>query len=373
MKIIDLPEDLLRYFHSSQYLKHYEWKRLMNISVVWKSLKSKSVFLKINEKFSVKYFNSLKLREKVHQSVEDSMSQIALKYTYRSWIDDFTPFMEIYSLTLIGSFVNNSHLSALSHLHMLKLSHCDITDVTALSMIHTLDLSGNSRLINVAPLHSVPILTLSNCPSLKDVTCLGNHRYLDLSDCQRITDVSTLGRVPILILKNLRKLTDVSALREVTRLDLSSCVKLRDLSPLYKVPYLRLSDCKITDASLILLDGGNDDNLYPLLFLDLSHCNKLTRLSGPIFGRAKKLSLRECKNLSVASVLELSVLANCTELDIYKCPGFMRRDDLQKDQIVEELRNYTPNLRRLYFAKEKKLEYSFSSSSSIISPLSMLD
>jgi hypothetical protein len=369
MKIIDLPEDLLRYFHSSQYLKHYEWKRLMNISIVWKSLKRKSVLLKVNEKFSVKYFNSLKLREKVHQSVDDSKSQIALKYTYRSWIDDFTPFREIYSLTLIGCFVSNSHLSALSHLHTLKLSHCDITDVTALRMIHTLDLSGNSRLTNVAALHSVPILTLSNCPSLKDVTCLGNHRYLDLSDCQRITDVSALGRVPILILKNLRKLTDVSALSEVTRLDLSSCVKLRDLSPLYKIPYLRLSDCKITDASLMLLDGPNNEKENPLMFLDLSHCNKLTRLSASVFGRAKKLSLRECKNLSVTSGFELSMLTNCTELDIYKCPGFMRRDDAQG---VEELRKYIPQLRRLYLTKEKKLEYSFSSSSSII-PLSVLD
>ena len=53
--------------------------------------------------------------------------------------------------------------------------HLDITDVSALGGVHTLD--------------------LSECSNITDVSALGGVHTLDLSECSNITDVSALGGV----------------------------------------------------------------------------------------------------------------------------------------------------------------------------------
>jgi hypothetical protein len=329
----DFPLDILTYINSTKLLKAKEWRLFMNCTKLWKGIRKNSVILHLNEKYSLKYYSNEKTREKIRKAVESPSSQLFLTYTYRPSIEDLSVFQRIAGIRFINCFSLRNH-SFLSSLSVVKLQHCDTVDVSMLSNIETLDLSGNSRLINISSLHSVKYLTLANCCSVKDVSSLGvGNYYLDLSDCQRITKVNHLGKVHTLILKNLRKLTDVSGLGNVHRLDLSSCVKLRGLSALQNIPFLKLSDCRFLDDHLVVL--GNNH-----VYLDLSYCHKITDLSS--VKAVDNLNIRGCKLISKISML------NCKKLDIYKCP-------LLKDYDVSLLKN----VKRIYQKKEPKLEYKF--------------
>jgi hypothetical protein len=329
----DFPLDILTYICSIKLLKVKEWRLFMNCTILWKDLRKRTISLHLNEKYSLKYYLNEKTREKIRNAVDHPSSQLFLTYTYRPSIEDLSLFQLIAGIRFINCF-NLTNLFFLSSLSVVKLQHCDIVDVAALVSIIRLDLSGNSRLVNVSPLHSVKYLTLANCCSLKDVSTLGvRNYYLDLSDCQRITKVNHLGNVNTLILKNLRKLTDVSGLGNVHRLDLSSCVKLRDLSTLKNIPFLKLSDCRFLNDHLVVL-GSNH------YYLDLSYCHKITDLSS--MKDVKNLNLRGCKLISKISML------TCKRLDIYKCP-------LLKDYDFSLLKN----VKRIYQKKEPKLDFKF--------------
>jgi len=56
--------------------------------------------------------------------------------------------------------------------------------------------------------------------------------YLDLSDCNQVTDVSALGNVHTLNLRNCYNITDVSSLGNVHTLDLFRCYQISDVSAL---------------------------------------------------------------------------------------------------------------------------------------------
>ena len=83
-------------------------------------------------------------------------------------------------------------------------------------------------------------LNLSGCDNITDVSSLGNVHTLDLSFCENITDVSALGKVHTLYLSYCNKITDVSALGNVYTLDLSYCDNITDVSALANVHTLIL-------------------------------------------------------------------------------------------------------------------------------------
>ena len=106
----------------------------------------------------------------------------------------------------------------------------NITDVSALGNVHTLD--------------------LTNCENITDVSALGNIHTLYLTGCN-ITDVSMLGNVHKLILRCCENITNVSALGNVYYLDLSYCYDILDVSKLGNVNTLNLSGCNITDVNAL--------------------------------------------------------------------------------------------------------------------------
>ena len=67
--------------------------------------------------------------------------------------------------------------------------------------------------------------------------------HLDLSDCNEITDVSVLGNVHTLNLRNCYTITDVSELGNVHTLDLFRCYQITDVSALGNVHNLDLTYC----------------------------------------------------------------------------------------------------------------------------------
>lgn len=79
-------------------------------------------------------------------------------------------------------------------------------------VLHSLDLSGCSRVTAVPGLDHVHTLNLSYCNALTDVSNLGGVHNLDLTMCGALTDVSALGSVHTLHLSNCWNVCDVSGL-----------------------------------------------------------------------------------------------------------------------------------------------------------------
>ena len=105
----------------------------------------------------------------------------------------------------------------------LNLNWCtNITDVSALSDVHTLNLRGCKNITDVSALSGVHTLDLSICSNITDVSALSGVHTLNLSDCKNITDVSALSGVHTLNL-SYTNITDVSALSGVHTLYLSDC------------------------------------------------------------------------------------------------------------------------------------------------------
>lgn len=123
--------------------------------------------------------------------------------------------------------------------------------------------------------------------------------YLDLSDCD-ISDVSMLSNVKILRI-NSRYLKDVSPLRNAHVLDLSYCTSITDVSMLGGVRLLDLSYTNVTDVSAL----GNVHSLK------LRGCKKITDVSA--LGGVYEL------DLSYANVKDISALGSVHKLKIKGC------------------------------------------------------
>ena len=86
----------------------------------------------------------------------------------------------------------------------INLNNCsNITDVSGLGGVHTLDLSYCDKITDVSDLGDVHTLDLSYCGEIMNVSVLGGVHTLNLSWCSGITDVSGLGDVAVLIGKRL--------------------------------------------------------------------------------------------------------------------------------------------------------------------------
>ena len=135
--------------------------------------------------------------------------------------------------------VENS-LQGVTHL---TLENCNqLTNVSALGNLHTLDLAECNRIIDVSALGKLNTLRLSSCRRVVDVSALGNLHTLDLLSTG-VVDVSALGNVHTLDLSCCKWITDVSALGNVHTLSLVGCTDLTNVSALGNVHTLSLSYC----------------------------------------------------------------------------------------------------------------------------------
>ena len=136
------------------------------------------------------------------------------------------------------------NVSYLSRIHTLSLSGLHrVTDVSALGtgLVHTLALHCLVRVTDVSALGSVHTLTLSSLSGVTDVSALGSVHTLTLTSLPGVTDVSALVSVHTLTLRCLPEVTDVSALGLVHTLTLNNLPGVRDVSALGRVHKLLLS------------------------------------------------------------------------------------------------------------------------------------
>ena len=245
----------------------------------------------------------------------------------------------------INSLVDISALSGLSSLTTLNLSGCkflsDIRPLRDLTSLISLDLNGCESLSDISALSGLSSLTWLNlglCTTLTEISAIRgliSLTSLILDRCRSLTDITALSDLTSLTSLNLsecRSLTNITALSgltSLTSLDLSWCESLTDitaLSGLTSLTSLDLSWCKsLTDITL--------SGLNSLTSLDLSSNSTLTVMSLSGSEYLSELKLSGCERLK-----SLSNITNATRLRKLDVSDLKR---LHPTETLEHLRSFT--------------------------------
>ena len=130
----------------------------------------------------------------------------------KEWYQTIKHCQFIYQL----KYHKHEHIDYLKETYINIQIHCrplrNITDVSMLGNLHTLDMSYCENITDVSMLGNLHTLIMSYCENITDVSMLGNLHTLDISGCQQITDISMLGRLHELNISFSKNITDVSML-----------------------------------------------------------------------------------------------------------------------------------------------------------------
>ena len=122
-----------------------------------------------------------------------------LKWRYFRWNLNTTASLRYYEFQQYRDILMSLMMYPNKQLQI-KLIDCpDVTDVSMLGNVHTLDLIDCDNVTDVSMLGNGHTLNLSGCFNVTDVSMLGNVHTLNLSDCDNVTDVSMLGNVHTLM------------------------------------------------------------------------------------------------------------------------------------------------------------------------------
>ena len=110
--------------------------------------------------------------------------------------------------------INNIDLYSFKDLDILNISYSNITDISMLEKLHTLDISGCYKITDVSMLRNLHTLIMCYC-NITDVSMLGNLHTLDISHCKNIKDVSMFGNLHTLLMYYCNFSIDVSMLGNV--------------------------------------------------------------------------------------------------------------------------------------------------------------
>lgn len=183
---------------------------VLNLSRKFQVLKKAKFYWKLTKESSAQYYFDDNYRSKVNMLLTHTKLQLRLD--------------------LSGHYGNITDVSVLSDIHTLDLSDCQVIDVSALGNTYFLDLSGCEHVSDFSGLSHVNTLLVRGFDNLSDVNALGTVHTLVLSDCWGLTNVSALGNVHNLFLDHCPNIIDVSALGTVHTLDLSDCARVSDVS-----------------------------------------------------------------------------------------------------------------------------------------------
>lgn len=262
------------------------------------------------------------------------------------WVQDASMLGNVKHLTLKNFKLTADHkvphgvtdVSALSNVQILNLSGCvDITDVSMLGNAHTLILDNCKKIVDVSKLNLVHTLDISHT-MVSDVSNLGNVYDLNLHGCKRVSDVSALGRVHILNLSECDAITDVSMLGGVYELNLGNCDGVMDVQMLGTVHTLDLNNCKmITNVSTLgnihtlCLEGCYNIAAIPINCcndtLDISECYRIFDLT-----EIKKVNHLIFRGCNLMDVVGWTSLVNLQTLDLND--SFDRFSPEQYDEIM---------------------------------------
>jgi esterase/lipase superfamily enzyme/Leucine-rich repeat (LRR) protein len=248
---------------------------------------------------------------------------------------ELTLLTALQSLNLSGckQLSDISPLAGLTALQSLNLSGCkqlsgDLSPLAGLTALQSLNLSEcwhlGGDLSPLAALTSLQSFNIHWCDQLRDLSPLAGLtalQWINLSGCNQLSDISPLARLTSLQsldishCDQLRDLSPLVGLTSLQSLDISYCHQLRDLSPLVGLTALQWLNLtgyyQFSDFSPLA-------SLTSLQSLNLAECMQLSDLSAlDDLTKLQSLNLRSCMELSDLS--PLSALTSLQALSLSWC------------------------------------------------------
>jgi len=231
-----------------------------------------------------------------------------------------------------------SPLSALTHLRSLDLSYAsqlrDLAPLSPLSNLEQLNLYGCISITEITPLanlRSLAVLSLAALPlsEISPLADLDKLEHLSMENCRQFSNLEPLANIKSLSHLYVKKcpIWDVhplTSLPRLTQLSLEGCDSVFWYEPLaecVRLKKLNLSGCKQ------LVDIAFVSELRDLEQLDLSGCRMISDLS-PLADlvQLRKLDISECAE--VDSIEPLARLLKLTALDLSCCSRIRSLDPL---------------------------------------------
>jgi hypothetical protein len=108
--------------------------------------------------------------------------------TFRTQLLDLVHRSKNQLLLNLAHSLELTDVSALGHVHTLKLVCFNVSDASALGHVYMLDLSGCTNVSDVSALGHVHTLNLGWCDNVSDVRALGHVHTLSLRECCTVSD-----------------------------------------------------------------------------------------------------------------------------------------------------------------------------------------
>jgi hypothetical protein len=167
-----------------------------------------------------------------------------------------------------------SDLSSFQFLSHIKLTRCDIVDVSLFRNVRSVELALCTKLTSLEG--------LGKCTGRGK----GNHHVL-LTACHGISDFSPLNGIYRVNIRKCSGFTDGHQVKDVNNLEISSCDEIQSFHMFGKVNSLRICGC----IHLVTLFGLQD-----VPYLDISYCWSLKDIEG--LKNNQYVEIRQCKLIS---------------------------------------------------------------------------
>lgn len=326
--LVDLPEVIFQLIQT--FLSNDDYHFFLNTSKqFFAELKKRTIIFRLSEKACVLCMDDLVFATILLSKVDNGWDQIqfprAYKYSHPKNplnLESLQSLRFAEEVPLLPSTIKELKLGPLLHLR----------DVKNLSQLSRLEIRAAHKLEDISQLKDVPDLTVVACQMIDfsryvtlqtklSLKCLGqirdchpfrHVRHLSLINCASLEDVSPLHGVYDLRITYCEKVKDISGLGGHYRLEISFCFhNLRGYESLLNIPHIILSQCDISDVSVLRYAKS----------VELLGCDSLIDIS-PI-NHVKRVNLRGNDFIN-----NISELCNVYDLSIDIMP--VTREDLSK-------------------------------------------
>jgi hypothetical protein len=237
-----IPTELFQLIRD--YLNVLEYIQFMNTTKKFSVIKRETIYYTFSYSTSLRYYRFKYFQHFIQEHLRSLSQQLSLKFISSEQV---------------------SKMWLISNVHSLEITGCPrALNISQLSNIHRLKLFGLASLRSVEGLGNIPYLAIEYCRNLKDVSLLGNHRELSLSHCPGITHVGHLKNVPVLNLSSCSSIQDLYLLGDglVQELNLGNNLNIVEL-PLFneKLKKLKISGMMNLNLGSFLIEGKFPPNL----------------------------------------------------------------------------------------------------------------
>lgn len=244
-----------------------------------------------------------------------------------TWVGDVTPLTELVGLSSLDvsachEIVDIAPLRSLTELTTLRLNHCgsvtDLSPLAALAALTELDLLGCDRVDDLSPLATLAgIETLliggSALAELSSLQYLTRLRSITIGDSPRVEMLPPsaawmqLQNLSVIGCKNLRSLASLSALPTLRHFRLNSAYAISDFSPLARLTNTRSLQLEVLPQLRDVSFLNAWDMLETAHFLSCDNLSDLSGFEGA--RRLQRLSIVGCSTTDLRPLASLPVLA----------------------------------------------------------------